>query len=396
MDLLETDFTQTIFASLAMQPVQLESLSNDALSHGVDLYTNKDYEGAIKEFKRSIGLSPHSEYSSTASKYMANAYLQLDDTGKAIKTYETAITLNPLNDDLHIKLGNLYFSQERYEEAEEAYVKAVKINPDAVNYYSLGQAHLATDRLADAENIFNKVRNLAPERPNGKYGLGLVRSKQGRYDEAIKYFKGAIQKKDDFYDAYAEIGYAYADMGLMDDAENIVDFLEDKSRELADTLSRYIYKVEPPRIEFAFSASTFKYKLSNKTSVSALDSYLETPDASKFFTMEFMFSKEMDKASVENRLNWSIKKSAMIGPGQAYNFGLPVASTEVDISFLPTNVYYDADSLTATVTFAVKQNANGNGTIDPSHIEFRFCGKDSFGSTMDSGGDQFTGFSGVL
>ena len=396
MDLLETDFTQNIFAALTSQPAQLETLSNNALSNGIDLYVKEDYKGAVKEFKRSIGLAPTSEYSSAASNYMANAYLKLDDMDNAIKTYKAAIKLNPLDDASYIKLGNLYFSEKKYVEAEQEYGEAVKINPDAVNYYSLGQAHLATGRLGDAENVFNKVKNLAPENTNGVYGLGLVRSKQGRFDDAVTFFEDAIRKKKDFYDAYAEIGYAYADMGLMDDAQEMVDFLENKDSGLADTLSRYMYKVDPPKIEFPFFSSSFKYTMPRNTSLADLDSYLEAPGTSKSFTMEFMFSKEMDKASVENKFNWSIKRSTQSGPGQAYNFGMPINSTEVNIALLPNNVFYDEESLTAVVTFAIKQNEAGDGTIDPSHIEFKFNGNDSFGLKMDPKGDQFTGFSGVV
>ena len=396
MDLLETDFTQNIFAALTSQPAQLETLSNNALSNGIDLYTKEDYKGAVKEFKRSIGLAPTSEYSSAASNYMANAYLKLDDMDQAIKTYKAAVKLNPMDDASYIKLGNLYFFEKKYVEAEQEYGEAVKINPDAVNYYSLGQAHLATGRLGDAENVFNKVKNLAPENTNGVYGLGLVRSKQGRFDDAVTFFEDAIRKKKDFYDAYAEIGYAYADMGLMDDAQEMVDFLENKDSGLADTLSRYMYKVDPPKIEFPFFSSSFKYTMPRNTSLADLDSYLEAPGTSKSFTMEFMFSKEMDKASVENKFNWSIKRSTQSGPGQAYNFGMPINSTEVNIALLPNNVFYDEESLTAVVTFAIKQNEAGDGTIDPSHIEFKFNGNDSFGLKMDPKGDQFTGFSGVV
>jgi hypothetical protein len=49
--------------------------------------------------------------------------------------------------------------------------------------------------------------------------------------------------------------------------------------------------------------------------------------------------------------------------------------------------------MTATVYFNIQQNATADGTIDPSHIEFRFNGKDIFGLTMNSDFDQYNGFS---
>jgi hypothetical protein len=132
-----------------------------------------------------------------------------------------------------------------------------------------------------------------------------------------------------------------------------------------------------------------------KSPVSSLDTYLQTADASKTFTMKFQFDKEMERSEVENVMNWRIGRSSGSGPGTAYNFGLPAPQTEVQPPPIPVTVYYDAEEMTATVYFKIQQNANANGTIDPSHIEFRFAGKDIFGLKMNPDFDQFTGFSKV-
>ncbi|MBW2412534.1 MAG: hypothetical protein JRF72_22265, partial [Deltaproteobacteria bacterium] len=92
--------------------------------------------------------------------------------------------------------------------------------------------------------------------------------------------------------------------------------------------------------------------------------------------------------------NWNITRATGPGPGQAYNYGFPIPDTEVKISLFPEHVYYNPDDLTATVYFKLKQNADATGTIDPSHIEFKFTGTDTFGFAMNSNYDQFTGFSG--
>lgn len=107
MDLFATEGTRDIFSAIIQQPARLENMANQALSSGIDLYLNKNYKEAIKEFKRSIGLAPRSSYSVTASNYMAKAYLQLNDVENAIKAYKTSINLDPSNAAAHIKLGNL-------------------------------------------------------------------------------------------------------------------------------------------------------------------------------------------------------------------------------------------------------------------------------------------------
>jgi tetratricopeptide (TPR) repeat protein len=372
----------------------LESLANGSLSRGMDLYMKQDYEAAVKEFKRAIGLSPTSDFAVTSAHYMADAYLQLNDTANAIKAYETAIQLDPNRDDSHIKLGNLYYAENRYKDAEQEFKEAVRINPSANNYYSLGQAYLGLGLYNDAANQFNEVIRLEPESPNGYFGMGQALSKKGQYQEAIFKFQKALRFDPQLYDAHAEIGYAYADMGEMDQAQEKLDFLESEDPVLADSLSRYMYKVDPPKIVSVRSTSTFLHLMPRMTQVAVLDEYLENANAEMTFKIVFQFDKEMDRDSVENVFNWNIARAIGAGPGQAYNFGFPVSDTEVQISLFPEHVYYDADELTATVYFKIQQNADATGTIDPSHIEFKFFGSDIFGFSMNTDYDQFTGFSG--
>jgi len=392
---LESVSGSNIFALTVQSSAGLESLANGALEKGIDLYMNGNYKAATKEFQRSMGLAPASANSINAANYMANAYLKLDDTEKAIKAYKTSLALNPFVEETHAKLGNLYFSLERYDEAEKEYKEVVKLNSNSVNNYALGQVYLATERYDDAENVFNKVRRLEPEKADGYFGLGLAFIGQGRHEEAIAQFENAINRDNDLYEAHAEIGYAYAELGQMDMAQTKLDDLNLAGSGLADTLDRYMYKVDPPKIMFASSFdSTFHYMMPFKTAVSSLDSYLANADAEKKFTMVFQFDKAMDRESVENPVNWKIGRSTSSQPGRIYNYGLSIPSTEIEVSPLPDNVYYDSESYEATVTFTIRQNATADGTIDPSHIEFKFSGNDIFGNKMDPKFDQFIGFSG--
>jgi tetratricopeptide (TPR) repeat protein len=327
---------------------------------------------------------------------MADAYLALDDTGNTVKAYQRAQRLDPTRDDTHLKLGNLFFSEERFAEAAAEYEKAVTLWPSTENTFALGQAYMNMGRHAEAESQFAKVLRTAPRKPDGHYGLGLTASRQGRYDEAIGHLEAAIRLNKNFYAAYAEMGYALADLGQIDAAMDIVDDLKNKSPEVADTLANYLYAAAPPKILFQYTtASSFKYYLPARTPVSSLDAYLQTANASKTLTLKFQFDKEMERSEVENVANWRIARSTGYGPGQAYNFGLPVPQTEVQLPTLPVTVSYDATAKTATLYFRITQNAGADGTIDPSHIEFRFDGKDIFGLKMNPDFDQFNGFSKV-
>ncbi len=387
----------TLFDALSSASTQLSSLANQSLNNGIDKYTKKDYKGAALDFKRAMGLDPYSDYAIETAKYLAMSYTSMGETDKAIGAYKLALKLHPESDELQTALGNIYFREERTGEAITAYEAAVRLNDDANNRFALGQGYLKAGRYDDAANQFKKVIKMDQRSPNGYFGLGQTYSSQKKYDQAIEQFKRAIQKNNKFYDAYAEMGYTYADAGDLTKAADIQSSLKFKDESLASTLGAYIQKMTQPKILLAWASnSSFYYTLPRKTPVSVMSDYLTQANSSQTFSMMFQFNKSMDRESVENALNWTIKRSSANGPGTEYNFGLAIPSTEAKISPFPTSVYYDEKNYTATVRFTISQNATANATIDPSHMEFSFKGLDTDGNTMHPKYDQFLGFSGSI
>ena len=382
-----------LFSIMANQSDQMTTLSNQALNSGIDKYVNKDYEGAVVDFKRAFGLDPYSDYVIDTVKYLAMAHQQLGQTEEAIDAYKQGLRVHPDSDILHVAVGNLYIGEGRTGEAIEAYESAVRFYDDPNNRFSLGQAYLKAGRYDDAVNQFRRITKNQQYSRNGYYGLGQVYSAQKQYDKAIENFQQAIRKDNDFYDAYAGMGYVYADAGDMDNANKIKEFLESEGSDLSALLRAYIGKATPPKIMLAYADSKFPYFLPPKTKVSALNSYMANANASQTFSVRFQFNKEMDRASVENVTNWNISRSQESGPGMRYNMGLSVPDTEARLSPIPTGIYYDERTMTATVRFDIRQNSDGTATIDPSHILFSFNGKDADGNTMHPDYDQFMGFS---
>ncbi len=396
MDLLSGGIDpQSMFISATEQSQQMEQLANTALSQGMDLYQDGKYTEAAEAFRRSVALSPTSQYAQTSADYMASSYIKLGRIDKAAEAYKTSMQLDPTSDAPVLKLANLYFAEGRHQDALMQYEKAVRLNPSAANYYSLGQTHLAMGDYSQAESAFSRVQRMEPEATNGYFGLGQTYNKMERYDDAVLQFKMALEKDEEFYTAYAELGYNYADMGLMDKAQEMVDFLEENDADLADTLSRYMYKVDPPQIMFASANCSFLKTLPMRTPLTALDSYLVNANAVQTFTMEFQFSKKMDRESVENIYNWSITRANGDNLTEKYNFGFSIPDTEVTPKAYPDFVYYDDRNLTAKITFSIQQNETADGTIDPAHIVFKFNGEDVYGNKMNPDFDEYTGFSGV-
>jgi tetratricopeptide (TPR) repeat protein len=396
MDISSASYTDSLFSAMLAPSNGLEGLANAALQRGIDAYMKKDYDRAVKEFKRSVGLGRGSSFAADAAQYLAMSYLQLGDTESAIKAYKSALQIDPYRDDIHIKLGNLYFSQGKFEEARAEYAEAVRLNPGTANRYALGQAYIELGRFSEAESQYSEIQRLAPREAGGYLGMGQAYSRQGQHEEAIRQFKEAISRDGDLYDAYAQLGYSYADLGDVESAQQMVDYLEKvEQADLADTLSRYMYQVDPPKMLYALSSSSFPFPMGRGTPLVALNSYLMNPNSSKTLSIQIQFDKQMERDSIENPANWQISRATGQGPGQAYNFGLPISPNEAKLSPLPSAVTWDEKNLAATVYFTVTQNAAANATIDPSHIEFKFSGQDIYGLKMNSKFDQFTGFSGL-
>lgn len=394
MDVMTAGSADNLFISTSQQAEQLETLANQALSSGIEKYQDGDYEGAAQAFDRAFRMDMYGDYAYEAIQYASMSYQALDDVDKAIHVYENAVKVNATDDRLFLDMGNLLFGEGRYSEALDALEYAVRLYDDPTNRYSLGQAYLKLERYNEAANQFEKIAERGGDYArNGYFGLGQTYRAQGDYNEAAAFFQRAYEEDSEFYEAYAEIGYTYVEAGELEKAETIQAELEYMDEDAADMLASYIAQATQPKILFAYANSSFEYHGNPGTAVSALDDYLANANASQTFTMKFQFNKEMDRESVENILNWNISRSTESGANKYY-FGTTVPTTEITLSELPSFVYYDADSYTATVYFKVNQNSEADGTIDPEHIVFSFSGQDSDGNEMDADFDQYMGFSG--
>jgi len=193
-----------------------------------------------------------------------------------------------------------------------------------------------------------------------------------------------------------DLGYALVDSGKVDEAYSQAEILAETDQSLSLELKSYINKVASPEFMIAYSDSGFNPKLGPGPSLTLLDADLSSPNSSQEFTMKFVFSTEMDLESVENPYNWMITRASGETGGGLYNWGMPIPSTEVTLPLFPESVYYDSLSQTATVTFAITQNSDANGTLDLSHIVFRFYGKDAYGNKMSPSADQYSGISKIV
>jgi tetratricopeptide (TPR) repeat protein len=83
--------------------------------------------------------------------------------------------------------------------AREQFERALSRDPGfAPGHLWLGQVALREDDLGEAERRFGRYLDLAPREPRAHDSLGILRQRQGRYDEAEASFNEALALEPDF------------------------------------------------------------------------------------------------------------------------------------------------------------------------------------------------------
>jgi tetratricopeptide (TPR) repeat protein len=114
-------------------------------------------------------------------------------------------------------MGNSYLAAGRLQEAAEAYEKAIEINRrypqprfawivDSL-YEGLGDVRLRQGRTEEAGRVWREWVRVRPENPDARVRLGDHLMKQGRFDEAAAHLEIAMRQDPDHYGA--RLGYAW-------------------------------------------------------------------------------------------------------------------------------------------------------------------------------------------
>ena len=95
------------------------------------------------------------------------------------------------------RLGILADREQRYQEAESYYRRALAVNPtDGRIWNDLGYSYLLQGRLQEAELALGRAVALDPKDGRARNNLGLVLGHQGRMEEALNEFRLAGSEAD--------------------------------------------------------------------------------------------------------------------------------------------------------------------------------------------------------
>ncbi|MCK5086097.1 MAG: tetratricopeptide repeat protein, partial [Melioribacteraceae bacterium] len=179
------------------------------------------YEGSLKLslfLENYLELKDEMIFDYSVSEFinMGEKYLSESNLSKAQIFFEKAVEKDPNNTEALMKLGNTQKRNQNYTGAESTFRQVLKINPNnAEAYLYLGEVYF--DRLEDSLALynFNKAAELADlqndneTKASAYTGLGNLKSSNGSYNEAIKYFEKAMKSSTENISILYGIGNAY-------------------------------------------------------------------------------------------------------------------------------------------------------------------------------------------
>jgi TolB-like protein/DNA-binding winged helix-turn-helix (wHTH) protein/Flp pilus assembly protein TadD len=119
-----------------------------------------DWPGAEREFKRALELNPN--YAEAHFRHALTYLMPLGKSEQAIAEMKRALELDPFSPIYNTVFGLTYFYARRYDQAQEQFQKAVKLNPDFfVTHYHLAWLYSQIGQYEKAIGELTKGRLLS-------------------------------------------------------------------------------------------------------------------------------------------------------------------------------------------------------------------------------------------
>lgn len=162
---------------------------------GLSLIQQDKVADALPYFEKLVSLSPESV---EINVLYGKALLVSDDPQTGVFQLQTALNLDPLNEEAYKAIAGYFLGKGDGENAlaiADAYVKA---DPRSARAYLLrGRIHAAQSRPTEAQTDFETARLNRPDSIEPIYSLASLKIAMGEYDAAASYYHEALTVRPD-------------------------------------------------------------------------------------------------------------------------------------------------------------------------------------------------------
>ena len=160
------------------------------------------------------------------------------DTTRALELARQATDLEPYNPEVHTLLAILYRSQERWEEADQSFAKAVQCSPVGAGLQvELGQTYMTQGQYGPAEAQFQLAARLDPQAESAISGQCIVYLAQNKTAKALTSCEQAWKMQPKNVDKRRQWGLALLRAGRPTEAVSILkEAIADKPEDAGSRL----------------------------------------------------------------------------------------------------------------------------------------------------------------
>lgn len=141
---------------------------------------------------------------------------------EAIRYFERLVQLTPDDADVYYRLGNAHLDSKRLEDAESAYNRALELSFEdpAEIHYRLGWVEMeGRASTVEARKRFLKALELKPDHLESLKELAHLAQVDEDYEQAIEYLKTALKYDPEDAAACSELGDLYEAQGKLREAQ---------------------------------------------------------------------------------------------------------------------------------------------------------------------------------
>jgi tetratricopeptide (TPR) repeat protein len=126
--------------------------------------------------------------------HTGRSFLMIERHEMALPYFQQAIAADALCGDAWFEMGRCHFELQRYSEAENALLRATRLQPhNALAYDYLSAAYLSLQRWQHAVAASRLALEIDPDNVAAYNHLGLALDAAGRHQEAIEAYEQAIR-----------------------------------------------------------------------------------------------------------------------------------------------------------------------------------------------------------
>jgi tetratricopeptide (TPR) repeat protein len=171
---------------------------------------------AIEQFREIIRLDPSD---ADSALWLARLYRLSNQNSLAEQALRGVLATDPDNATAVEQLAQMFLDQNKLTEAVPLLEAFLERTPNGNLYVQLGDAYTRMNDQPRAEQAYRKAVQLEPDRPRHRRSLAQSLFSQGRYQEALAEYQRLVEMRPDDADTYLRMAVIYRRLQRLDDAE---------------------------------------------------------------------------------------------------------------------------------------------------------------------------------